>query len=124
MVFSGCRALFLVGRQMADDGQRSWVHPDVLTTAEPYTQWALWVKYMRSLNRALLIVVGEGAHGETHEEIAISTVGLLGGTVCMAYFTSTMVNLVTSLNQVPARRSTRHRATAVGSWRVRTTRTP
>ena len=58
---------------------------------------------MRAFNRALLIVVGDGLHGDTHAEIAISTLGLLGGTAALAYFTSTMVTLVTSLNQADER---------------------
>ena len=61
-----------------------------------------WARYVRAFDRALLIMVGEGNHGETHEEIAISAGGLLVGTAFLAYFTSTLVSLVTSLNQVEA----------------------
>eukprot|EP00966_Prymnesium_polylepis_P021110 485655-Prymnesium_polylepis.1 len=51
---------------------------------------------IRSFDRTLLIVVGEGDHGESGEEIALATAGLLCGTVILAYFTSTMVSLVGS----------------------------
>jgi len=59
----------------------------------------MWARYVRSFDRALLIMVGEGYHGTTHAEIAISCVGLLIGTAFIAYFTSTLVSIVTSLNQ-------------------------
>lgn len=50
----------------------------------------------------MLIFIGEGVHGETHLEVLYSCLGLLLGTVFLAYFTSTMVTLVTLLNQVRA----------------------
>ena len=42
----------------------------------------------------------QGEHGETHEEIGLSFAGLLCGTAFLAYCTSSIVSLVTSLNQV------------------------
>ena len=55
-------------------------------------------RYVHACDRGLLIIHGEGDHGDTHEEVAIGFVGLLGGTVFLAYFTSTMVQLVSNLN--------------------------
>ena len=35
----------------------------------------LWSRYVRSFDRGLLIVIGEGEHGETDAEVLISLVG-------------------------------------------------
>ena len=59
---------------------------------------AVWARYIRSYDRALLVALGEGVHGETTEEIAVSMVGLFGGTAMLAYLTSAVVEMVRGMN--------------------------
>ena len=86
--------LLCATEQIATSGRNSWLQ-GVL-----YEDWPLWEKYVRAFDRALLIALADGNHGSTGVEVALSCVGLLWGVVALAYFTSTMVSLVTSLNQV------------------------
>lgn len=79
--------------QMAIHGRTSWLYD------EGYETWPTWERYVRAFDRALLISLADGNHGSTPEEIALSALGLLCGVVALAYFTSTMVTLVTSLSQ-------------------------
>ena len=71
---------------------RTWVELSEIN-GRPY-----WARYVRSLDRALLIVLGEGEHGETDLEVLISMFGLLFGTGFVALFTSKMVEIITSTN--------------------------
>ena len=91
---------WLVSASLAADLRPSWLAVQAAGEAagQHPMEWPSWAKYVRSLDRALLIVTGEGRRGDTHEEVAIGFVGLLGGTVFLAYFTSTMVQLVANLN--------------------------
>jgi CRP-like cAMP-binding protein len=75
-----------------EDAELAWV------TAGDVVQRPLWARYVRSFDRGLLIVLGEGTHGETDIEILISTIGLLLGTSLLAYFTSRIVEILTSTN--------------------------
>ncbi|KAL1515913.1 hypothetical protein AB1Y20_002527 [Prymnesium parvum] len=83
--------LFLASRRLD--------HPDSWLASVPWSEWPAWARYLHSFDRALLIVTGEGVRGETHEEIAISCVGLLVGTASIAYFTSKLVSIVASVNE-------------------------
>ncbi|KAL1528321.1 hypothetical protein AB1Y20_009676 [Prymnesium parvum] len=85
--------LFLCGRLMADAGKHSWLY------GVDWPSWPLWAQYFTACDRALLIIVGEGVHGNTHEEVALGFGGLLFGTTFLAYCTSTMVSLVTCIHQ-------------------------
>jgi len=93
--------LFLIGRLNPEDSWLSLYAPgSPLPLPEgPWYDWPHWAQYARAFDRAMLIFIGEGAHGETHIEVLYSCFGLLMGTVFLAYFTSTMVTLVTLLNQ-------------------------
>eukprot|EP00324_Dicrateria_rotunda_P001380 CAMPEP_0206166166 /NCGR_PEP_ID=MMETSP1474-20131121/23088_1 /ASSEMBLY_ACC=CAM_ASM_001110 /TAXON_ID=97495 /ORGANISM="Imantonia sp., Strain RCC918" /LENGTH=692 /DNA_ID=CAMNT_0053570009 /DNA_START=131 /DNA_END=2209 /DNA_ORIENTATION=- len=96
-----CCLLFLIGRL---NPETSWLRlyapgsPLPLPEGPWYT-WPNYARYARAFDRAMLIFIGEGVHGETHLEVLYSCLGLLLGTVFLAYFTSTMVTLVTLLNQ-------------------------
>lgn len=76
----------------AAEAAEAWV-ADSNVDASP-----LWARYVRSFDRGLLIVLGEGGHGETDVEILVSTLGLLFGTGLLAYFTSRIVEILTSTN--------------------------
>ena len=77
---------YAVGRSpYLHEGAPSWVE------REGVTDRPAWARYVRSLDRALLIVLGEGVDRETDAEIALSLLGLLAGTALVAFFTSTMV---------------------------------
>eukprot|EP00966_Prymnesium_polylepis_P061783 1434032-Prymnesium_polylepis.1 len=94
----GC-CTWLVAARLEDAGRPSW-----LTLAadeaegEPPDTWPWWAKYVRAFDRGFLVVLGEGQRGRTHEEVALALAGVLGGTVWLAYFTSTMVQLVANMN--------------------------
>eukprot|EP00966_Prymnesium_polylepis_P252382 5834767-Prymnesium_polylepis.1 len=59
---------------------------------------AVWARYIRSYDRALLVALGEGVHGDTTVEIAVSMFGLFGGTAMLAYLTSAVVEMVRGMN--------------------------
>ena len=76
----------------AAERARTWVE------ASSLDERPLWARYVRSLDRALLIMLGEGVHGETDLEVLISMIGLLFGTGFLALFTSKMVEIITGTN--------------------------
>ena len=69
-----------VSASLAADLRPSWLAVQAAGEAagQHPMEWPSWAKYVRSLDRALLIVTGEGRRGDTHEEVAIGVVGLLG----------------------------------------------
>ena len=80
-------------------GRTTWLSLDDGGSSS-WADWPWWARYARALEHALLIVMNNGVpDGVTHEEVVLGLVGLLGGIVWLAYFTSTMVHLVTTLNQ-------------------------
>lgn len=62
-------------------------------------QRPIWARYLRSFDRGCLVVLGEGVHGDTDIEIGVSMLGLLAGTGLVAFFTSTVVEIVRSTNK-------------------------
>ena len=93
-------AQWLLGVHLEREGRPSWVHDAAEAASAQGVEWPwpLWARYMRSFDRGLLTVLGEGLRGEAHEEVALALTGLMGGTVWLAYFTSTLVQLVTTIN--------------------------
>ena len=81
-----------MGRVLEAGGQYSWV------AEEGLLQMAPWERYIRSFDRALLVALGDDSHGETSVELAVSLMGLLGGTAMMAYSTSVVVDMVRGMN--------------------------
>lgn len=82
----------LVPESSGPGGTLSWAQADELE-ARP-----MWARYLRSFDRGLLVVMGEGVHGRTDAEIAVSLIGLLVGTGLVAFATSLIVQEVTSTN--------------------------
>ena len=91
--------VYLIGRSLlensADGESIGWL------AEQGYDAWPAWERYVRALNRALLIMIGEGgeAHGSTGAEIAFATVGASLGVVLIAYFTGSLVQLIFIINQ-------------------------
>ena len=85
--------LYMLPRLMSEeDAMDAWV------AVSGVDERPLWARYVRSFDRGLLVVLGEGGHGETDVEIAVSMVGLLLGTGLLAFFTSRIVEILTSTN--------------------------
>ena len=84
--------LYTVPR-LTDSPELAWVALSALD------ERPLWARYVRSFDRALLVVLGEGVHGETDTEVLVSMLGLLLGTGLVASFTSRIVEIITSTNQ-------------------------
>ena len=95
---SAC-GVYLIGRSLLEgsaDGECiGWL------AEQGYDAWPAWERYVRALNRALLIMIGEGgeAHGSTGAEIAFATIGASLGVVLIAYFTGSLVQLIFIINQ-------------------------
>ena len=75
-------ASYLLGRHLLREQARGWLEE------QGYEAWPAWERYPRAFNRALLVMIGEGEHGSTGEEICLSTFGALLGLVLIAYVTS------------------------------------
>ena len=92
--------LWLVGARLEHSGKTSWLTlaSDELAP-EPWQRWPLWAAYFLAFDHAALTVIGEGVRGMTYEEVPLGVVGLLGGTLWLAYFTSTLVQLLATLNR-------------------------
>ncbi len=102
---------YLVGNAIVaavDSGghEGGWLSTYDNATSSSATPWVkeaqllqrpVWARYLRCFDRGLLVVVGEGVHGDTDAEIALSLIGLLIGTGLVAMLTSTVVEIVRSM---------------------------
>ena len=102
-------ATWIVGESLKNAGLNSWLdqHWTPCTSdeavCEHWADWPFWARYVRSVDRAALRVLGNDLGQHSHAETALGLVGTLVGIVWMAYFTGSMVQLLTTLNQASER---------------------
>jgi voltage-gated potassium channel len=95
-------ALYAVARSLSEADRPNWV--DGMTKFEtPAETWSATSTYLIALNRAVLTLLANGDHGVTHEEVAVHFAGVLAGLFWIAYFTSEMVEMVSSANEIEER---------------------
>ena len=85
------------------EGEDSWVAQVVEGRWEGSSvpwPWPDWACYLASVDRALNNVLAGEQRGATHYETALALLGQVGGVAWLAYFTSTMVQLVTNMNHM------------------------
>ena len=56
-------------------------------------------RYARSLQRGVLVMLGDGVDSESDEELLLTLAGMLLGIVCLALFTANLIELVAASNE-------------------------
>ena len=93
--------MWLLSERLRKSGRGSWTARaadgewDGTTEAWPWPQWA---QYLHSFDRGLTCILSGAVRGGTHDETALALAGQLAAVAWLAYFTSTMVQLVTNMN--------------------------
>ena len=99
----GCITWHVAERLEVEAGESTWLTVTASSGIGPWQTWPAWARYVRSLQFATKTMIGEGDGGVAHAEKTHELVALLIGIIWMSYFTSTMVNLVTTLNMASER---------------------
>ena len=92
---------WLLSERLRKCGRGSWTANAAVGMWEGTTElwpWPLWAQYLHSFDRTVTVILSGGVRGGTHDETALALAGQMAAVAWLAYFTSTMVQLVTNLN--------------------------
>ena len=93
--------MWLLSERLRKAGRESWTAKAAYGEWDGTTElwpWPQWAQYLHSFDRGLTCILSGAVRGGTHDETALALAGQLAAVAWLAYFTSTMVQLVTNMS--------------------------